>query len=239
MCNNSIDYFSYRTPPLCTPSRSALMTGKYPHHLGMQHFVIPSDEPWGLPPSEKIMPQYFKDAGYVTRMIGKWHLGKLQKKFLFPYNFPRSFIGFHQEQYIPNNRGYDSFFGYLGPYIDYWDYTLKMFDKNFSRGYDLRENFNTIRNITPKYATELFTEEAVKVIKTHDNKKPLFLVVNHLAPHAGNEDFPMQAKQEDIDRFSYIADIKRRTLAGKFQSIGIRLMTQFVLIYVHKNILLQ
>ncbi|KAL7036444.1 hypothetical protein ACKWTF_008813 [Chironomus riparius] len=194
---NGIILNNYRTPPLCTPSRSSLMTGKYPHHLGMQHFVIPSDEPWGLSPSEKIMPQYFKDAGYVTRMVGKWHLG------------------FFEEQYTPNNRGYDSFFGYLGPYIDYWDYTLNMFDRNFSRGYDMRENQTINRNIPPnKYATELFTEEAVKVITTHDKKKPLFLVVNHLAPHAGNEDVPMQAKQEDIDKFSYIEDIKRRTLAA-------------------------
>ena len=91
-----------------------------------------------------------------------------------------------------------------------------MFDRNFSRGYDMRENQTINRNIPPKkYATELFTEEAVKVITAHDKKKPLFLVVNHLAPHAGNEDFPLQAKQEDIDKFSYIEDIKRRTLAGK------------------------
>lgn len=162
--------------------------------------VVVSDEPWGLGIDEKIMPQYFKEAGYVTQLIGKWHLG------------------FFQEQYTPPKRGYDSFFGYLGPYIDYFDYSLEMFDKNYSRGYDMRNyshgNLDVVKNISPKYATELFTEEAVKSIKNHDKSNPLFLLVNHLAPHAANQDKPMQAKSEDIDKFSHIENIQRRTLAG-------------------------
>jgi arylsulfatase B len=172
------------------------MTGKYPHHLGMQHFVVPSDEPWALSSTEKIMPQYFKDAGYVTRLIGKWHLG------------------FYQKKYTPTERGFDSHFGYLGPYIDYFDYSLKMFDKNYSRGYDMRNNHDVYNTTTPQYATELFTNEAVQVINNHDQKNPLFLMVNHLAPHAGNEDFPMQAKAEDMARFDHIKNEKRKTLAA-------------------------
>lgn len=142
------------------------------------------------------MPEYFKDAGYSTHLIGKWHLG------------------FHQKKYTPTYRGYDSFFGYLGPYIDYWDYTLKMFDRDFERGRDIRRNLTNADDIHGIYATELFTNHAVNIIANHDRNVPLYLQLNHLAPHAANEDFPLQAPDEDIENFSYISSKKRRTLAG-------------------------
>jgi arylsulfatase A-like enzyme len=172
------------------------MTGKYPLSVGMQNFVITSDEPFGLPLSEKIMPQYFKDAGYKTHLIGKWHLG------------------FYQKQYAPTNRGFDSFFGYLGPYIDYWSYTLFMLDRNYSRGYDLRKNLEITRKYQNVYATEMFTNEAVDLINNHDKKNPMFLLLTHLAPHAANQDDPMQAPQDEVNKFSYIENPKRRKLAA-------------------------
>ncbi|CAO1410934.1 unnamed protein product [Diamesa serratosioi] len=194
---NGVILNRFYTPPLCTPSRSSLLTGKYPTSIGMQHFVIPSDEPWGLGLDQKIMPQYFKDAGYSTALIGKWHLG------------------FFQEQYTPTKRGFDSHFGYLGPYIGYYDYSLTMFEKNYTKGYDMRRNLVVADDINPKpYVTELFTNEAVKKIQTHNQTSPLFLLINHLAPHAGNEDNPMEAPQDEIDKFLHIPDLKRRTLAA-------------------------
>jgi arylsulfatase B len=176
------------------------MTGKYPTRTGLHHYVIPSDEPWGLPLSEKILPEYFKEAGYKTALIGKWHLG------------------FYQKAFTPTMRGFDSHFGYLGPYIGYYDYSLQMHDRNFSRGYDMRKNLSVNYDIDPKpYVTDLFTDEAVNLITNHDqNDRPLFLLVNHLAPHAGNEapDNPLEAPEEEIEKFKYIKDTKRRTLAG-------------------------
>jgi hypothetical protein len=78
----------------------------------------------------------------------------------------------------------------------------------------MRRNLEVARNVSGQYVTNLFTNEAVKLIKNHDKQKPLYLQLNHIAPHTGNEDDPMQAIKEDIERFSYIADPKRRTLAG-------------------------
>lgn len=182
---------------MCTPSRSSFFTGKYPNTLGMQHFVIPNDGAFGLNLNQKIMPQYLKEAGYKTHLIGKWHQG------------------FYKRQYVPTERGFDSFFGYYGGYIDYWDYTLKMLNRNYSRGYDMRRNLTVNYDIPEKtYATELFTTEAVRTIQNHDYKDPLFLLLSHLAPHAGNEDDPMQAPQSEIDKFNHIKDPQRKTLAG-------------------------
>lgn len=165
----------------------------------MQHHVILSDEPWGLPLDKRIMPQYFKDAGYQTTLIGKWHLG------------------FARNQFTPNERGFDSFFGYLGPFIGYYDYSLIMRNRNYSRGYDMRRNQSVAHfNDEKPYATELFTREAVNAIKNHDKNVPMFLMVNHLAPHAGNDepDEPLEAPQDEIDKFSFIENEKRRKLAA-------------------------
>lgn len=111
-------------------------------------------------------------------------------------------------------RGFDSHFGYLGPYISYYDHTLVMLDRNYSRGYDMRRNLEIASDAKGKYATDLFTTEAVNLIRDHDVNKPLFMLLTHLAPHTGNEDLPMEAPTDVIEKFMYIKDEKRRTLAA-------------------------
>lgn len=66
-----------------------------------------------------------------------------------------------------------------------------------------------------KYTTDLFTEEAVNVIRQHNKSQPLFLYLAHLAVHSGNPYAPLQAPSEVVAKFSYIKDEKRRKFAGK------------------------
>lgn len=91
--------------PMCTPSRAALMTGRYPHRHGLQTLVIPSAGRYGLPTDEWLLPQALRSAGYRTAIVGKWHLGHADRK------------------YWPMQRGFDSQYGPLLGEIDYFTHS--------------------------------------------------------------------------------------------------------------------
>uniref|UniRef100_A0A1A9WE45 Sulfatase N-terminal domain-containing protein n=1 Tax=Glossina brevipalpis TaxID=37001 RepID=A0A1A9WE45_9MUSC len=190
------------TPAMCTPSRAALLTGKYPINTGMQHYVLVNDQPWSLPVNETTMGEIFQEHGYYTSLIGKWHLGMSRKI------------------YTPTFRGFDYHYGYLGSYVDYYDHTLIQRNKNYSRGHDFRLNLESMHDQACTYVTDLLTEESVNLIKRHDyNAKPLFLMLNHLAPHSANEDVPLQAPESEIDKFSYIKDPQRKIYAAMMSAL--------------------
>lgn len=84
---------NYYVSAICTPSRSALMTGKHPIHTGMQHTVLFGAEPRGLPLTEKLLPEYLKELGYSTHIVGKWHLGSYKKEFTPVYRGFESHLG--------------------------------------------------------------------------------------------------------------------------------------------------
>nr|CAD7428982.1 unnamed protein product [Timema monikensis] len=202
---NGIILNSHYVPALCTPSRSALMTGKYPTHTGMQHLVILAPEPWGLPLSEKLMPEFLKEAGYSTHAVGKWHLG------------------FFRKEYTPTYRGFDSHYGYWNGYQDYYDHSMLATLVPY-KGYDMRRDLDLDYSNQGHYSTDLFTEEAVRLIQTHDSRRPMFLYLSHLAPHAGNDDDPFQAPDEEVAKFPHIDDPERRVYAAMVsrldQSVG-------------------
>lgn len=83
----------------------------------------------------------------------------------------------------------------------------------------MRNDLESCPEVTGVYATDLFTQEAVRIIKNHNVKKPLFLLMSHLAVHTGNEDNPMEAPEEEVEKFAYIKDPKRRKYAGKYNKI--------------------
>jgi arylsulfatase B len=82
-------------------------------------------------------------------------------------------------------------------------------------GYDMRRNMKVSRaESVGHYTTSLFTEEAVQVVHWHNTRKPLFLYLAHLAVHSANPYLPLQAPQEEVDKFAHIEDKQRRTFAG-------------------------
>ncbi len=151
---------SFYGEPVCTPSRAALMTGRYPMRYGLQTLVIFPSHTYGLPTDERTLPQALRDAGYQTAMVGKWHLGHADEK------------------YWPQNRGFDYFYGNVVGEVDY-------FTRERGGVVDWQRNGTFLKE--PGYYTELIGNDAVRIIEQHDTAKPLFLYVASLAPHAPYE----------------------------------------------------
>ncbi len=143
--------------PICSPSRAALMTGRDPMRLGVAYATI---MPWsnvGVHPQERFMPQAFKEAGYQTAVIGKWHLGHAQ------------------QTYHPNARGFDHFYGHLHTEVGYFPPFASQGGKDFQRnGQSVDEE---------GYETDLLADEAVRWLQARDAGRPFFLYLPFLAPH--------------------------------------------------------
>ncbi len=143
--------------PVCTPTRASLMTGRYPMRYGLQVSVIRPDATYGLPLEERMLPQALREAGYATRMVGKWHLGS------------------HDEKYWPASRGFDHHYGHLFGALDYNTHVRDGKLDWYRDGKPLKEE---------GYATELMGREAVKILREHDPARPLFLYVAFNATHS-------------------------------------------------------
>nr|UNO37564.1 sulf3b [Psylliodes hospes] len=209
---NGVILDKFYTQQTCTPSRSSLLTAKYPIRLGLQGFPIWAGENRALPLDTPVMPELLKDLGYSTHLVGKWHLGAACN------------------QNTPTMRGFDTHFGYLNGLTGYFRYTTSVPDpRNPSlnlTGFDLRDGFEPQWALKGQYATELFNKKSLEVIDKHDTDKPLFLMVAHLAGHAGENGtelgVPDQARTDKL--YNYIASPERRQYADLInlmdQSVG-------------------
>ena len=170
--------------PFCTPTRAALMTGRYPFRYGLQTIVIPSSHTYGLPTDEYLLPQALKDAGYQTAIVGKWHLGHGDPK------------------YWPKQRGFDSQYGPLIGELDYFTHEQHGVTDWYRDNKVVKE---------PGYTTTLLGNEAVKLIEAHDTQVPLYLYLAFNAPHtpyqAPQEYLDRYRNIEDPSRRAYAASI--------------------------------
>ncbi|KAF6022692.1 ARSB [Bugula neritina] len=181
---------NYYVQPICTPTRSQLMSGRYQIHTGLQHGIIWPCMPSGLPLNDPTMPDKLKEVGYSTHMIGKWHLG------------------FYTKDYIPTSRGFDSYSGYLTGSEDY--YSRKRFAGGFT-GIDYTVNQTGRNNTYGEYSAHLFTRHAQTVITAHaaQESSPLFLYLAFQSVHS-----PMQVPEKYENMYSNIEDKYRRIYAG-------------------------
>nr|KAG5699858.1 hypothetical protein BaRGS_034632 [Batillaria attramentaria] len=191
---------NYYVQPICTPTRSQLMSGRYQIHTGLQHDIIWATQPNGLPLDSPTLADKMREAGYATHAVGKWHLG------------------FYKEEYLPTRRGFDSFYGYLTGSEDYYTHFRcdslhkgpggSSYDENFC-GYDLRDNEVPVKTAAGKYSTQLFTDRAINLIKNHDTSKPLFLYMAYQAVHS-----PLEVPDKYTWDYYDIQDKHRKIYAG-------------------------
>ena len=216
----------YVTAPNCSPSRAGLLTGRYGTRFGHEFNPIGAkneDPAIGLPVEQGTMAEALQEAGYVTGLIGKWHLGGT--------------ASFH-----PFRRGFDEFYGFMheGHYFvpEPWQGVTTWLRRRTLPGGgkgqrtfgkvtytthmghnepDYDANNPIVRGSQPvaeeAYFTDALGREAVDFIDRHQDK-PFFLFVTFNAVHS-----PLQAPDELMDEFSHIEDLQRRIFAAMLSSL--------------------
>ncbi len=142
--------------PVCSPTRAALLTGRYPTHTGMYNIVGPTAK-FGLPLEERTLADALREAGYTTSICGKWHLGKFESA------------------YTPTRRGFDHQYGLWGGAVPYFTH---------ERGGEL-DWYRQDKPLKEEgYATMLIAREACRIISEQPSAKPLFLYLSFNAVHS-------------------------------------------------------
>jgi arylsulfatase A-like enzyme len=148
---------SFYVQPLCSPTRAALLTGRYPIRHGLQVGVV---RPWaahGLPLEERTLAQALREAGYSTAIFGKWHLG---------HSAP---------EYLPTRRGFEYQYGHYNGALDYFTHVR-------DGGFDWHRNDKVSRD--EGYGTFLLADDAARHIREHNAQKPFFIYMAFTAVHA-------------------------------------------------------
>jgi len=158
LAHDGVRLTDFYAAPQCTPTRAALISGRYQQRFRLEAALSGRKTPGGktgLPAAGYSLPQLLKNNGYATGLIGKWHLG-------------------YEPQFSPNAHGFDDFFGFKSGFIDYYQHT------DGDGESDLFENDSPVH--VDGYMTDLITERSIKFIDDHA-AAPFFLEVTYNAAH--------------------------------------------------------
>jgi arylsulfatase A-like enzyme len=150
---------SFYVQPVCSPTRAALMTGRYATHTGVYTVVRPG-APWGLPLAERTLAQALREGGYTTAICGKWHLGEFEAA------------------YFPTKRGFDHQYGHMFGALDYFTHIRNGIHDWYRDDQPLKEN---------GYSTHLVAREACRLVRAQPIGQPLFLYVSFNGVHAPHQ----------------------------------------------------
>ncbi|KAK7096495.1 arylsulfatase J-like [Littorina saxatilis] len=171
--------------PMCAPTRSAILTGRYPHTFGAQNGkAAGTDKLFWVPETFKLMSDEMKELGYQTHMLGKWHMG------------------FCHPTLTPLYRGFDTFHGFLlGAHSSYYTHF-----KSKNGPYDWWNNTDIDWSSKGTYNTELLNDAMLNIIQTSKADQPFFVYLAYPAPHG-----PKEAPQRYINTYcSHFTEDARR-----------------------------
>jgi N-acetylgalactosamine-6-sulfatase len=192
----------YANGPECTPTRTALLTGRYQQRVGGLECAIGLDNvgryddavrlrarnDLGLPVAETALARLLQNAGYATALCGKWHLG-------------------YEPKFLPRRHGFDFAFGPLGGGTDYFHH------REPGGRHILYQDDQPVKR--DGYLTDLLTEEAVRFLR-RPREAPFFLYVAYTAPHSpyqgpgDKKDEPVSEQEVNIgSRETYRAMVER------------------------------
>jgi len=195
----------YYTQPSCTPSRATIMTGKWAYRNGFQNYELQHGDAVGVPLSNQLLPSYLSDLGYATHGLGKWNIGHCNSK------------------YLPHERGFDHFIGYLCPGHGYRDFNcgLSAGVRDMIEGFATTEDSGAVsyswatgEQYQGTYDTLLYRDKAVVAVKKHStftSDKPFFLWMAHHGMHSEEDSEP--EPPNDLltqDNLEYIKVLEKR-----------------------------
>jgi arylsulfatase A-like enzyme len=147
---------AFYVQPLCSPTRAAFLSGRFPIRTGVYHVVTPG-APWGLPLDERTLPDALGEAGYTTAICGKWHLGEFRP------------------EYRPSHRGFQHQYGHMMGNLDYFTHI---------RDGKLDWYRNDVPLEEEGYTTTLIAREAARLIREQPSDQPIFLYVSFNGIHS-------------------------------------------------------